>query len=186
MVIKGHSPSFEEGSGAIFCEIRLILLRIAILMCVYSFFFMFFLNISVGPEISEPPIDTTKIEGQTVVLSCLVAGYPTPAVAWTKNDVELNSIANLRLSVSSKNGNHTLKITDVQKSDAGQYRCVANNSLQTSESFPSTLTVQCECKSSLSPKHCITKCLIVSSALLSTNTIDKGFRKASQPLVVHC
>ena len=154
-------------------------------MCVYSFF-MFFFNISVGPEISEPPIDTTKIEGQTVVLSCLVAGYPTPAVAWTKNDVELNSIANLRLSVSSKNGNHTLKITDVQKSDAGQYRCVANNSLQTSESFPSTLTVQCECKSSLSPKHCITECLIVSSALLSSNTIDTGFRKASQPLVVHC
>ncbi|CAH3163905.1 unnamed protein product [Pocillopora meandrina] len=99
-------------------------------------------NVQFGPEISEPPIDTTKIEGQTVVLSCLVAGYPTPAVAWTKNDVELNSIANLRLSVSSKNGNHTLKITDVQKSDAGQYRCVANNSLQTSKSSPSTLTVQ--------------------------------------------
>ncbi|XP_066014896.1 hemicentin-1-like [Pocillopora verrucosa] len=99
-------------------------------------------NVQFGPEISEPPIDTTKIEGQTVVLSCLVAGYPTPAVAWTKNDVELNSIANLRLNVSSKNGNHTLKITDVQKSDAGQYRCVANNSLQTSKSSPSTLTVQ--------------------------------------------
>nr|XP_058964944.1 hemicentin-2-like [Pocillopora verrucosa] len=99
-------------------------------------------NVQFGPEISEPPIDTTKKKGQTVVLSCLVAGYPTPAVAWTKNDVELNSIANLRLSVSSKNGNHTLKITDVQKSDAGQYRCVANNSLQTSKSSPSTLTVQ--------------------------------------------
>ena len=41
MVIKGHSPSFEEGSGAIFCEIRLILLRIAILKCVYSFFYVF-------------------------------------------------------------------------------------------------------------------------------------------------
>ena len=119
-------------------------------MCVH--FFMFF-NISVGPEISEPPIDTTKIEGQTVVLSCLVAGYPTPAVAWTKNDVELNSIANLRLSVSSKNGNHTLKITDVQKSDAGQYRCVANNSLQTSKSSPSTLTVQCEFKSIFEALH---------------------------------
>ena len=115
-------------------------------------FFMFF-NISVGPEISEPPIDTTKIEGQTVVLSCLVAGYPTPAVAWTKNDVELNSIGNLRLSVSSKNGNHTLKITDVQKSDAGQYRCVANNSLQTSKSSPSALTVQCEFKSIFEALH---------------------------------
>ena len=154
-------------------------------MFVYSFFLCFF-YISVGPEISEPPIDTTKIEGQTVVLSCLVVGYPTPAVAWTKNDVELNLTANLRLSVSSKNGNHTFKISDVQNSDAGQYRCVANNSLQTSKSSPSTLTVQCEFKSSLSSKHCITECLVVSSALLSSNTIDTGFRKASQPLVVHC
>lgn len=154
-------------------------------MFIYSFCYALF-YISVGPEISEPPIDTTKIEGQTVVLSCLVAGYPTPAVAWTKNDVELNLTANLRLSVSSKNGNHTLKITDVQKSDAGQYRCVANNSLQTSESFPSTLTVQCECKSCLSSKHCISECLIVYSALLSSKTIDTSSFKASQPLVVHC
>ena len=150
-------------------------------MFIYSFCYALF-YISVGPEISEPPINVTKIEGQTVVLRCLVAGYPTPTVAWTKNGVELNVTANSQLSVSSRDGNHTLKITDVQRSDAGQYRCVANNSLQTSESFPSTLTVQCECKSSLSPKHC----LIVSSALLSTNTINTGFRKASQPLVVHC
>ena len=152
---------------------------------IYSFCYALF-YISVGPEISEPPINVTKIEGQTVVLRCLVAGYPTPTVAWTKNGVELNVTANSQLSVSSRDGNHTLKITDVQRSDAGQYRCVANNSLQTSESFPSTLTVQCKCKSSLSPKHCITECLIVSSALLSSNTINTGFRKASQPLVVHC
>ena len=48
MVIKGHSPSFEAGSGAIFCEIRLILLQIAILKCVYSFFYVFFLIYQLG------------------------------------------------------------------------------------------------------------------------------------------
>lgn len=111
------------------------------------------------------------MEGQTIVFSCMVAGYPTPAVTWTKNGVELNVTANLRLSVSSKDGNHTLKITDVQKSDAGQYRCVAKNSLQTSESSPSTLTVQCESNSSLSLKYWSTECLIVSFALLSSNNI---------------
>ena len=152
---------------------------------IYSFCYTFF-YISVGPEISEPPIDNTKMEGQTVVFSCLVAGYPTPAVTWTKNGVELNVTANLRLSVSSKDGNHTLNITDVQKSDAGQYRCVAKNSLQTSESSPSTLTVQCESNSSLSLKYWSTECLIVSFALLSSNNILAGFFKASQPLVVHC
>ena len=113
-------------------------------MGLFIHFVMLFFYTSVGPEISEPPIDNTKMEGQTVVFSCSVAGYPTPAVAWTKNGVKLNVTANLRLSVSSKDGNHTLNITDVQKSDAGQYRCVAKNSLQTSESSPSTLTVQCE------------------------------------------
>ena len=140
-------------------------------MGLFIHFVMLFFYISVGPEISEPPIDNTKMEGQTIVFSCMVAGYPTPAVAWTKNGVELNVTANLRLSVSSKDGNHTLNITDVQKSDAGQYRCVAKNSLQTSESSPSTLTVQCESNSSLSLKYWSTECLIVSFALLSSNNI---------------
>ena len=107
----------------------------------------------VAPEISQSPRDTTELEGQTAVFNCVVAGYPTPDVAWEKNRVELNVAAHARLSGSFNNGNHQLIISNVQQSDAGQYRCVANNSLDTATSFSATLTVHCKSKSRFSVKR---------------------------------
>ena len=103
----------------------------------------------VAPEISQSPRDTTEVEGQTAVFNCVVAGYPTPDVAWEKNGVELNVVADAQLRVSFNNENHQLIISNVQQSDAGQYRCVANNSLDAATSSSATLTVQCECQSSV-------------------------------------
>ncbi|XP_022810525.1 hemicentin-2-like, partial [Stylophora pistillata] len=94
------------------------------------------------PEISQGPSNTIKVEGQTAVFSCLVAGYPTPNVTWTKNDVELNIAANSKLNFSYKGGNHSLTVKNVQQLDAGKYRCVGNNILGNSTSSPATLTVQ--------------------------------------------
>ena len=107
----------------------------------------------VVPEIFQSPRDTTELEGQTAVFNCVVAGYPTPDVAWEKDGVELNVAAHARLSVSFNNGNHQLIISNVQQSDAGQYRCVANNSLDTATSFSATLTVHCKSKSRFSVKR---------------------------------
>ena len=87
------------------------------------------------------------------MFNCVVAGYPTPDVAWTKNEAELNVAADARLRVSSNDGNHQLTISNVQQSNAGQYRCVANNSLATVTSFSATLTVHCESKSNSSVKR---------------------------------
>ena len=84
------------------------------------------------------------MEGQTAVFNCVVGGYPTPDVAWEKDGMELNVAAHARLRVSSNNGNHRLIISNVQQSDAGQYKCVANNSLDTVTSSSATLTVHCK------------------------------------------
>ena len=100
----------------------------------------------VAPEISQSPSDDTKVEEQTAVFNCAVAGYPTPDVAWEKDGVELNVAAHARLNASFIDGNYQLTLSNVQQSDAGQYRCVANNSLDTVPSSPATLTVQCECQ----------------------------------------
>ena len=115
------------------------------MVCWDSISFSLFVLIVV-PEISKSPTDDTKVEGQTAVFNYVVAGYPTPDVAWTKNEAELIVAADVRLRASSNNGNHQLALLNVQKSDAGQYRCVANNSLDTANSSSATLTVQCECQ----------------------------------------
>ena len=115
------------------------------MVCWDSISFSLFVLI-VAPEISKSPTDDTKVEGQTAVFNCVVAGYPTPDVAWTKNEAELIVAADVRLRASSNNGNHQLALLNVQQSDAGKYRCVANNSLDTANSSSATLTVQCECQ----------------------------------------
>ena len=84
------------------------------------------------------------MEGRDVVFSCVVEGNPSPSVTWTKNEQRLNFTANSRLNASSTNNNHTLTITDVHRSDAGQYRCVANNSVNTSTSAAAKLEVNCK------------------------------------------
>ena len=84
------------------------------------------------------------MEGRDVLFSCVVEGSPSPSVTWTKNKQRLNFTANSRLTASSTNNNYTLTITDVHRSDAGQYRCVANNSVNTSTSAAAKLEVNCK------------------------------------------
>ena len=86
------------------------------------------------------------MEGQDVVFHCLVEGNPIPRVSWTKNEEELNVTASLRLSSAIINETHTLTITDVHLTDAGQYRCLANNSVAPTTSSAATLTVEESCK----------------------------------------
>ena len=119
------------------------------MVCWDSISFSLFVLI-VAPEISQSPSNDTKVEGQTAVFNCVVAGYPTPDIAWEKDGVGLNVAAHARLNASFIDGNYQLTLSNVQQSDAGQYRCVANNSLDNTTSSPATLTVQCECQSSLS------------------------------------
>ena len=85
------------------------------------------------------------MEGQDLIVSCMVMGNPPPGVTWTKNgEEELNVTVNPRLSVSSANNNHNLTIMAIHRSDAGNYRCVAVNGIGCASSFASTLTVYCE------------------------------------------
>ena len=108
-----------------------------------------YLLFSVGSEISKDPHDVTTVEGQGVVLSCSVKGHPSPNVRWTKNGERLNIAANPRLNVSQTNNIHSLIITDVHRSDAGQYGCVAYNSLANTTSSAATLEVYCKYQNQL-------------------------------------
>ena len=102
---------------------------------------MFFL---VQPEFTSNPNNTTRKEGENVILSCTVAGNPAPDVIWTKDGQTLNIPADQRLNVSFTENTSSLTITNVVRGDQGLYRCVANNSVQNSTSNPGILTVNCE------------------------------------------
>ncbi|KAL8183880.1 UNVERIFIED_CONTAM: hypothetical protein K2H54_054929, partial [Gekko kuhli] len=64
-------------------------------------------------------------EGDSVVLECLISGEPSPIVTWLQNDRVL--IPNEHFCSEERDGIYSLRIGKVSISDAGAYKCVAEN-----------------------------------------------------------
>ncbi|XP_016519817.1 neuronal cell adhesion molecule a isoform X6 [Poecilia formosa] len=64
------------------------------------------------------------LRGETLELECIAEGLPTPDISWQKDAGKLPSGRAL-----FSNFNKTLKISNVNEDDAGEYRCTATNKL---------------------------------------------------------
>ncbi|RXM29744.1 Muscle, skeletal receptor tyrosine protein kinase [Acipenser ruthenus] len=89
------------------------------------------------PQIKRHPTNVTLLIGSKAVLPCVSVGNPKPDISWIKNEVVVK--VNDRISILDYG---TLKIHDIEKADAGQYRCVAKNSFGLEYSKPVTVEVQ--------------------------------------------
>ena len=103
---------------------------------------MFYFLIIVAPVITTHPQNVTATEGENVTLSCNASGDPTPTILWTKNGSAVSTSGDPRVSFGVDN--KTLAITNVSRSDSGQYRCKADNNNGTSTSDAATLEIQCK------------------------------------------
>ena len=102
--------------------------------------------IIVGPVITTQPQDGPVTEGDNVTLSCNASGDPLSTITWTRNGSVLNSsVPRISLGAESRE----LTITNISRTDSGEYRCVANNSEGTNISQPATLDVKCKFKLSV-------------------------------------
>ncbi|XP_004600354.1 muscle, skeletal receptor tyrosine-protein kinase isoform X5 [Sorex araneus] len=95
------------------------------------------LQVKMKPKITRPPINVKIIEGLKAVLPCTTMGNPKPSVSWIKGESTLRE--NSRIAVLESG---SLRIHNVQKEDAGHYRCVAKNSLGTAYSKVVKLEVE--------------------------------------------
>ena len=95
------------------------------------------------PKISVRPQVKTTTEGDTVTLSCNTTGNPVPTISWTINGSPVDTTDNPRISFSR--GKQQLTITNVSRTDSGEYRCAASNSLGNDTSNTTSLDVQCKC-----------------------------------------
>ncbi|XP_068572896.1 neuronal cell adhesion molecule a isoform X3 [Cebidichthys violaceus] len=66
------------------------------------------------------------LRGETLELECIADGLPTPEISWQKDGGELPSSR-----MSFYNFKKTLKVSDVNEADGGDYRCTATNNLGT-------------------------------------------------------
>ena len=105
------------------------------------------------PTIEDFTENTTIVvtEGNEVMISCQVIGYPPPLIVWSRSDTTLNDRVSVSdsVSVSTGYGNVTrvsanLTITNASREDTGVYTCSANNSIG-SDSSNVSITVQCKC-----------------------------------------
>ena len=76
-----------------------------------------------------------------MTLSCNATGNPVPTISWTKDGSPISSNSSVSLSVDNKR----LTITNVNRNDSGEYRCVAGNSVGNEISNAAKVDVQCKC-----------------------------------------
>ena len=93
------------------------------------------------PEFTEHPQSHTKVQGSSVTFSSNADGVPIPTFSWTKGGSAVT--ANNRISLSADD--KQLSLTNVNyRTDSGEYRCVAANSVGTVNSNAAMLTVHCK------------------------------------------
>ena len=102
--------------------------------------FFFFLD---RPEIITHPKSVTVEEGLLMTLFCNATGNPPPTISWTKDGSPLNNNQGILFS----GDNETLSIASINRSESGNYRCVARNGLGNDLSNPAKVDVQCKCSS---------------------------------------
>ncbi|RVE57825.1 hypothetical protein OJAV_G00203040 [Oryzias javanicus] len=78
------------------------------------------------PKCIVPLMNVTTAVGTPVILQCLVKGKPNPTAAWYKDG---DPVTDSRCIIQEKTAGHfNLLITNVTHSDAGEYKCIIENS----------------------------------------------------------
>ena len=109
---------------------------------IYSFSLSMFF--SDQPEIITHPKNVTVEEGLPMTLFCNATGNPPPTLSWTKDGSPINNNQGIPFS----GDNETLFIASINRSESGNYRCVARNGLGNHySSNPAKVDVQCKCSS---------------------------------------
>ncbi|KAM3874319.1 muscle, skeletal receptor tyrosine-protein kinase [Diretmus argenteus] len=106
------------------------------------------LQLKMKPQIKRHPTNVTLLIESKAVLPCVTLGNPKPDVTWLKDD-ELVKVSD-RVNILDYGA---LKIHNIQKEDAGQYRCVARNSFGLAFSKPVTIEVQAPARILRVPKE---------------------------------
>ena len=82
------------------------------------------------------------MQESSVTFSSDANGVPEPTFSWSKDGSAVTVDVDNRISLSADN--KQLSLTNVNRTDSGEYRCVATNSVGTVNSNAATLTVECK------------------------------------------
>ena len=88
------------------------------------------------PSLPVAPVRMTDIEvGKDLTLTCNASGDPHPNITWTKDGVAVNQF---------NASGYLLHLVNVQRKDAGSYRCTASNGYGNDATSVSIVNVNCK------------------------------------------
>lgn len=88
-----------------------------------------FLYLEAAPSFLEPlPTIHTVPKGTPAVMTCTVAGRPTPSITWFRNEEALKN-EDHDITIDFEDNKCTLSIGQCEMQDEGNYCCVAANHL---------------------------------------------------------
>ncbi|XP_066014636.1 fibroblast growth factor receptor 4-like isoform X2 [Pocillopora verrucosa] len=93
----------------------------------------FWIDVTASPQITEPPINQSVTEGNSVNFSCRASGVPTPTLVWVFNNADLPS----GINQFNHEGESFLEFLSVTKGMEGTYKCEAKNKENTTSSSAS-------------------------------------------------
>ena len=92
----------------------------------------------VPPKLTIPPTREPQLNrGQNYTLKCNASGDPHPNITWTKDGVPENQF---------NASGYLLHLVDVQRKDAGSYRCTASNGYGDDATTVSIVGMKCTSK----------------------------------------
>ena len=105
---------------------------------------MYFYFFADQPEFTKhPESQVVKERSKSVTFSCDTDSNPALTFLWTKDGIPLNVTTNPRYSLSDDK--KQLRITDVNETDRGEYKCVVQRGANTLNSTDAAmLTVECK------------------------------------------
>ena len=86
--------------------------------------------ITVPATITTPPIDTIVVVQEKLALSCVAIGIPKPYISWSRNGNLLMNSTRYNITARCPTESSflsTLTVNVVERSDAGDYSCMASN-----------------------------------------------------------
>lgn len=99
------------------------------------------------------PEDTVLLAGDSVIMTCVGTGVPTPTLTWQKNGEDITGdgskyFVNETLVVveSTVFVRSTLRVCNASEMDVGEYSCTADSAVQGPNSEKFNVTVQSKSK----------------------------------------
>ena len=97
-------------------------------------------ELGTSPQFTAQPLDVIAEPGRSSAINCRARGTPQPAIVWYKDGARV--VLGSRVTV---NGSGALLISSVGAGDAGNYFCVANNTVGSVRSYSARLQLASEC-----------------------------------------